>query len=71
MELGKWIIIGNNVWIGGGVIVFFGVILGDNVVVVVGVVVIKLFLENCVIVGNLVWIIKELIEDDVLIIFLE
>ncbi|BDQ48535.1 hypothetical protein EfsSVR2281_03460 [Enterococcus faecalis] len=33
MESGKRIIIGNNVWIGGGAIVLPGVTLGDNVVV--------------------------------------
>ena len=65
MESGKRIIIGNNVWIGGGAIVLPGVTLGDNVVVVAaGAVVTKSFPENCVIAGNPARIIKELTEDD-------
>ena len=64
MESGKRIIIGNNVWIGGGAIVLPGVTLGDNVVVAAGAVVTKSFPENCVIAGNPARIIKELTEDD-------
>ena len=60
MESGKRIIIGNNVWIGGGAIVLPGVTLGDNVVVAAGAVVTKSFPENCVIAGNPARIIKEL-----------
>ncbi len=46
MESGKRIIIGNNVWIGGGAIVLPGVTLGDNVVVAAGAVVTKSFPEK-------------------------
>lgn len=60
VEYGKFIIIGDNFWVGGGVIVFFGVILGNNVVVGVGVVIIKFFGDNVVLVGNFVCVIKEI-----------
>lgn len=60
VELGKFVIIGNNVWIGGCVVINSGVIIGDNVVVVLGVVVIKDVLDNVVVGGNLVRIIKKL-----------
>lgn len=49
-----FVIIGNDVWIGGGVIVLLGVIIGDGVVVGVGVVVMKDVEFMVVVVGNFV-----------------
>lgn len=57
----EWIVlimIGNDVWIGGSVVILFGVMLGNNVIVGVGVVVIYLFLDNVIVVGNLVCVLK-------------
>ncbi|MGO2129168.1 MAG: sugar O-acetyltransferase [Pseudoalteromonas prydzensis] len=46
------IIIGNNVWIGAGVIVLAGITIGDNAVVGAGSVVTKNVAANTVVVGN-------------------
>ncbi|MFU2510562.1 sugar O-acetyltransferase [Pseudoalteromonas sp. ASV78] len=46
------IIIGNNVWIGAGVIVLAGITIGDNAVVGAGSVVTKNVTANTVVVGN-------------------
>jgi maltose O-acetyltransferase len=46
------IIIGNNVWLGGGVIILAGVIIGDNAVVGAGSVVTKNVDEQCFYAGN-------------------
>ena len=46
------ITIGNNVWIGAGVIVLAGVTIGDNAVVGAGSVVIKSVAPNTVVAGN-------------------
>ncbi|MBU2892459.1 sugar O-acetyltransferase [Colwellia sp. D2M02] len=46
------ITLGNNVWLGGGVIVLGGVTIGDNSVVGAGSVVTKNIEPNCVYVGN-------------------
>lgn len=56
------VMIGNDVWIGGKVMILLGVMIGDNVVVVVGVVVIKDVFVNIIVVGVLVWVIKEFLE---------
>lgn len=58
LEYAKPIKIGNNVWLGGGVIITPGVTLGDNVVVGAGSVVTKSFPDNVVIAGNPARIIK-------------
>lgn len=63
LEYAKPIKIGNNVWLGGGVIVTPGVILGDNVVVGAGSVVTKSFPDNVVIAGNPARIIKTVEEE--------
>ncbi|EOI07021.1 chorismate mutase [Enterococcus moraviensis ATCC BAA-383] len=60
LEYGKPITIGDNVWLGGGVIITPGVTLGDNVVVAAGSVVTKSFPDNCVIGGNPAKLIKEI-----------
>ena len=46
------ITIGNNVWIGAGVIVLAGVTIGDNTVVGAGSVVTKSIASNTVVAGN-------------------
>lgn len=46
------IVIGNNVWIGGGVIIMPGVTIGDNVVIGAGSVVTKDIPDNVVAYGN-------------------
>ena len=51
-EFGKEITIGNNVWIGGAVVIFPGVTLGNNVVVSAGSVVTESFEDNVLIGGN-------------------
>lgn len=58
--LPKKVTIGNDVWIGGGVIILPGVSLGNNVVVGAGSVVTKSFPDNVVIAGNPARIIKKL-----------
>lgn len=60
LEYGKPITVGNNVWLGGGVVITPGVSLGDNVVVAAGAVVTTSFPDNCVIGGNPAKIIKEI-----------
>lgn len=64
LEYGKPITIGDNVWLGGGVVITPGVTLGDNVVVAAGAVVTKSFPDNCVIGGNPAKIIKEIELDE-------
>ncbi|MGX7245871.1 chorismate mutase [Enterococcus quebecensis] len=64
LEYGKPITLGNNVWLGGGVVITPGVTLGDNVVVAAGAVVTKSFPDNCVIGGNPAKIIKEIEVDE-------
>jgi len=52
VEAGKPITIGNNVWLGGGVIVCPGVTIGENTVVGAGAVVTRDLPANVVAVGN-------------------
>jgi maltose O-acetyltransferase len=59
-EAAKPIKIGNNVWLGGGVIILPGVRIGDNTVVGAGAVVTKDLPENVVAVGNPARIIRRL-----------
>lgn len=65
LEYVLFICIGNDVWIGGGVSILFGVIISDGVVIGVGVVVMKDVLFVMFWVGNFVWQICLIIEDDV------
>lgn len=46
------VIIGNNVWIGGGAIILPGVTIGDNVVIVAGSIVTKDIPDNVIAAGN-------------------
>jgi maltose O-acetyltransferase len=58
-EFAKPIVIGNNVWIGGGTIICPGVKIGDNVTIGAGSVVTKDIPDNVVAVGNPCKIIRE------------
>jgi maltose O-acetyltransferase len=65
----KWegsqpITIGNNVWLGGGVIVCPGVTIGENTVVGAGAVVVRDLPANVVAVGNPARIVRYLLRDD-------
>lgn len=62
LEYAKSIEIGNNVWIGGNVVVLPGVKIGDNTVIGAGSVVTKDIPSNCVAVGNPCRVIKKIIE---------
>jgi acetyltransferase-like isoleucine patch superfamily enzyme len=64
LEYALPIIIGNNVWIGGGVIVNPGITIGDNVVIGSGSVVTKDIPANSVVVGNPCKVMKDIIEKD-------
>ncbi len=59
-EYAKPIKIGNNVWIGGNVVVLPGVTIGDNTVIGAGSIVVKDIPANVVAVGNPCKVIKEL-----------
>lgn len=60
IEYGSPVTIGDNVWIGGGVIINPGVNIGDNVVIGSGSVVTKDIPSNCVAVGNPCKVIKNI-----------
>ena len=60
LEFAKPIEIGNNVWIGGNVVVLPGVKIGDNCVIGAGSVVTKDIPENSVAVGNPCKVIRKL-----------
>lgn len=53
------VIIGNNVWIGGGVIILPGVTIGDNVVIGAGSVVTRSLEANTIAYGNPCKVVKE------------
>ena len=59
LEYAKPIKVGNNVWIGGNVVVLPGVTIGDNVVIGAGSVVTKDIPSNVVAVGNPCRVIKK------------
>ena len=63
-EYGKEITIGNNVWLGGNVVVCPGVHIGNNVVVGAGSVVTKDIPDDFVVAGNPPKVIRKISEDD-------
>lgn len=64
LEFGKKITIGNNVWVGGNVVINPGINIGNNVVIASGAVVTKSFADNLIIGGNPAKIIREINEKD-------
>ena len=64
-EYGKDITIGNNVWIGGNVIICPGVTIGDNFVVGAGSVVTKDIPSWSVAAGNPCKVLREITDDDI------
>ncbi|WP_340026852.1 sugar O-acetyltransferase [Paenibacillus sp. FSL K6-1096] len=63
-EYGIGITIGNNVWLGGNVIVNPGVTIGNNVVIGAGSVVTKDIPDNMIAVGSPCRVIREITEED-------
>lgn len=63
LEAAKPITLGDNVWLGGGVIVCPGVTIGDNTVVGAGAVVTKDLPANVVAVGNPARVVREITEE--------
>lgn len=63
-EYGIPVEIGNNVWIGGNVVITPGVTIGDNVVIGAGSVVTKNIPANVIAAGNPCRVIREITEDD-------
>lgn len=64
LELGKSITIGNNVWLGGHVVVNPGVTIGDNTIVGSGAVVTKDLPANVIAVGNPARVLRPIGETD-------
>ncbi|MGN1412550.1 MAG: sugar O-acetyltransferase [Oscillospiraceae bacterium] len=65
LEYAKPITIGNNVWIGGNVVVLPNVTIGDNVVIGAGSVVTKNIPSNVVAVGNPCRVLRKITEKDI------
>lgn len=63
-EYGIGITIGDNVWVGGSVVINPGVHIGNNVVIGSGSVVTKDIPDNVIAVGNPCRIVREITEDD-------
>lgn len=63
-ENGIPITIGDNVWIGGNVVILPGVMIGNNVVIGAGSVVSKDIPDNMIAVGNPCKIVREITDDD-------
>ena len=64
LEAAKPVIIGHNVWLGGGGIICPGVTIGDNSVIGAGSVVVRDVPANCVAVGNPCRIVREVVEHE-------
>ncbi len=60
LEYAKKIIVGNNVWFGGNVVVLPGITIGNNSVIGAGSVVTKDVPENSVVVGNPAKVVKKI-----------
>jgi len=63
-EYGIPITIGDNVWIGGNVVILPGVTIGDNVVIGAGSVVSKDTADNKIVIGNPCKVVREITEED-------
>ena len=63
-EYGIPVTIGNNVWVGGNVVITPGVTIGNNVVIGAGSVVTKDIPDNVIAVGNPCRVIREITEED-------
>ncbi|GLC30582.1 sugar O-acetyltransferase [Clostridium omnivorum] len=63
-EYGIGVTIGNNVWVGGNVVINPGVTIGNNVVIGAGSVVTKDIPDNVVAVGNPCRVIRQITEQD-------
>ena len=63
-EYGIPITIGDNVWIGGNVVILPGVKIGDNVVIGAGSVVTKDIPDHVIAMGNPCKIVREITEED-------
>ncbi|MGD9639290.1 MAG: sugar O-acetyltransferase [Alphaproteobacteria bacterium] len=63
-EYGIEVVIGDNVWLGGGVIINPGVTIGDNVVIGSGSVVTKNIPSNVIAAGNPCKVIREITDED-------
>lgn len=63
-EYGIPVTIGNNVWVGGSVVINPGVTIGNNVVIGSGSVVTKDIPDNVIAVGNPCRVIREITEED-------
>lgn len=64
LEFGSPITIGNDVWIGGNVVVTPGVTIGDNVVIGAGAIVTKDIPSNVVVVGNPARVLRKITDND-------
>lgn len=64
LEFGKPVTIGNNVWVGGNVVINPGVTIGNNVVIGSGAVVTKDIPDNVIAVGNPCRVLREITEED-------
>lgn len=64
LELGKPIVIGDNVWLGGNTVVNPGVSIGNNVIVGSGSVITKNLPDNVIAAGNPCRVIREITADD-------
>lgn len=64
LEAARPITIGDNVWLGGGVIVCPGVTIGDNTVVGAGSVVVRDLPANVLAVGSPARVVREISDDD-------